>query len=62
MGNRMMKLAWLCFEHDEDFPEGYDPSNGKIYFYSESCGPPNPWRYAKAIRIVWAEIQKNENE
>lgn len=46
-----MKLAWICFEHDEDYPQGYNPDEGKIFFRE----PPD-WRYAKIIQIVWAEI------
>ena len=27
-----MKLAWLCYEHDDNFVDGYDPTRAIIVF------------------------------
>jgi hypothetical protein len=48
-----MKLAWLCYEHDEDYPMGYNPDAAIVYFRD----PPD-WKYAKIIQIVYSEIVK----
>jgi len=48
-----MKLAWICFERDEDYLLGYNPDAGQIFL----CEPPY-WKYAKIIQIVWAELVK----
>jgi hypothetical protein len=46
-----MKLAWICYEYDDDFPDGYDSTRAIIIF-----DEPSKWKYAKIIQIVYAEI------
>ena len=50
-----MTLAWLCYEHSNNFDCGYNPSRAIILFTQ-----PNNWsnKYAKIVPIVYAEIKK----
>jgi len=41
-----MKLAWICYNDDQDYPEV------KIVFEK-----PESWQYSKIVPIVYAEIQ-----
>ena len=51
-----MKLAWLCYEHDDNFADGYDSTRAIILFFDPSNY--NTWKYVKIIPIVYAEIVK----
>jgi hypothetical protein len=42
-----MKLAWLCYDNDENYPQ-------VIIVFSE----PSRWRYSKVVPIVYAEIEE----
>lgn len=50
-----MKLAWLCYEHDDNFDLGYD-STRAIILFSEPYD--YYWRYAKVVPIVYSEIKQ----
>jgi hypothetical protein len=41
-----MKLAWLCYTDDEEYPEV------EILFQE-----PEDWKYSRVVPIVYAEIQ-----
>ncbi len=51
-----MKLAWLCYEHDENFDLGYDSTRAIILFIEPY--EDYKWKYAKVVPIVYAEIEK----
>lgn len=47
-----MKLAWLCYEHDDNFDFGYDSTRAIILF----SNPYQDWKYAKVVPIVYSKI------
>ena len=49
-----MKLAWLCYEHDDNFELGYDSTRAIVLFRE----PSSTYMYAKIEQIVYTEIMK----
>lgn len=47
-----MKLAWLCYEEDDNFDIGYDPNRAIILFKE----PRYVYKYVKVVSIVYSEI------
>jgi hypothetical protein len=47
-----MKLAWLCYEEDDNFVCGYDPNRAIVLFRE----PYKNYRYVKIVQIVYSEI------
>ena len=52
-----MKLAWLCYEHDDNFENGYDETRAIILF-TEPSTRWHGYRYVKIVPIVYSEIVK----
>jgi hypothetical protein len=53
-----MKLAWLCYEHDDDYDYGYDSTRAIVLF--EEPSDYNKYKYAKIVPIVYARIETDE--